>query len=88
MPSGKHSQFAIENGHLSHHYPLKMGIFPSIHWIFPLKIVIYPLKMLDLSLPLDAPWCPRYPNTHVVFTARCDVAPAQGTGQRAMMAQA
>ena len=43
--------------------------------------------MVDLSLPLDAP-CPRYPNTHVVFTARCDVAPAQGTGQRAMMAQA
>lgn len=29
-----------------------------------------------------------YPNTHVVFTARCDVAPAQGTGQRAMMTQA
>ena len=44
--------------------------------------------MVDLSLPLDAP-CPRYPNTHVVLTApRCDVAPAQGTGQRAMMAQA
>lgn len=30
-----------------------------------------------------------YPNTHVLLTApRCDVAPAQGTGQRAMMAQA
>lgn len=29
----------------------------------------------------------RYPNTHLTSTSRCDVAPAQGTGQRAMMAQ-
>jgi len=29
-----------------------------------------------------------YPNTHLTSTSRCDVAPAQGTGQRAMMAQA
>lgn len=32
---------------------------------------------------------PRYPNTHSVYSASaCDVAPAQGTGQRAMLAQA
>ena len=29
----------------------------------------------------------RYPNTHLTSTSRCDVAPAQGTGQRAMIAQ-
>ncbi|CAK9038259.1 unnamed protein product [Durusdinium trenchii] len=29
-----------------------------------------------------------YPNTHVTFAPRCDVAPAQGTGRHAIMAQA
>lgn len=29
-----------------------------------------------------------YPNTHVTFAPRCDVAPTQGTGRHAIMAQA